>query len=190
MAYTEEEQYWSQRSRILWLNAGDRNFRFFHAVTRGRRAQNKFLVLEDSSGNAVFSESQIVNTMADFYRNIFSTESSCDLAIVNEVLFPKVTEEMNSMLISIPEPDEIHAAVFAINADKAPGPDGFLAGFYQPFWDIIGEDVTREIQEFFISGSLHQRQNETHLRLIPKIKGPKQVSDYRPIRSATHIIKS
>lgn len=180
-AYAEEEQYWRQRSRIQWLTAGDRNSRFFHAITRGRRAQNKFSVLEDSSGNAVFTENQIVNTIADFYRNIFSTESSGDLSVVREVLSPKVTDAMNSQLISIPAPCEIKAAAFAIHADKAPGPDGFSAGFYQTFWDIIGDDVIREIQDFFISGTLHQRQNETHLRLIPKIKGPKQVSDYRPI---------
>lgn len=180
-AYSEEEQYWRQRSRIQWLNAGDRNTSFFHAVTRGRRAQNKFSVLEDSSGNAVFTENQIVNTIADFYRNIFSTESSGDLSVVQEVLSPKVTEDMNLKLISIPSPSEIKAAVFAIHADKAPGPDGFSAGYYHSFWDLIGEDVTREVQEFFISGSLYQRQNETHLCLIPKIKGPKRVSDYRPI---------
>lgn len=37
-AYAEEESFWRQRSRIQWLNEGDKNSIFFHAVTRGRRA--------------------------------------------------------------------------------------------------------------------------------------------------------
>lgn len=46
---------------------------------------------------------------------------------------------------------------------------------------VIGEDVARDIRFFFESGSLHQRHNETHVCLIPKVTGPKKVVDYRPI---------
>lgn len=54
-------------------------------------------------------------------------------------------------------------------------------GFYQTFWDVIGEDVYRDIREFFVSSFLHPRQTETHLRLIPKGMGAHRVSDYQPI---------
>ena len=76
---------------------------------------------------------------------------------------------------------EIKEALFSINPDKAPGPDGFSASFYQSFWDIIGDDVVKDIKAFFSSGDLDQRQNETHVRLIPKISGPRKVADYRLI---------
>uniref|UniRef100_A0A0D3AZ11 Reverse transcriptase domain-containing protein n=1 Tax=Brassica oleracea var. oleracea TaxID=109376 RepID=A0A0D3AZ11_BRAOL len=58
---------------------------------------------------------------------------------------------MNTTLIAIPSPFEIREALFSINPDKAPGPDGFSASFYQNFWDILGEDVVKDIQAFFIS---------------------------------------
>ncbi|XP_013739997.1 uncharacterized protein LOC106442922 [Brassica napus] len=92
---------------------------------------------------------------------------------------------MNRTLTALPTDAEIKAAVFSISVDKAPGPDGFSAGFYQSFWDIIGPDVTHDIRSFFSSGELHRQQNETHVRLIPKIPGPKRVADYRPIALCT-----
>ena len=40
-AYREEEQYWSQEARINWLQEGDKNTKYFHAVAKGRRKRNK-----------------------------------------------------------------------------------------------------------------------------------------------------
>ena len=180
-AYVEEEQFWRQRSRIQWLSCGDRNSSFFHSVTRGRRALNKFAVIEDETGTAFFREEQIVQAIESFYQDIFSSRSTGDLSVVREVISPRISPEMNDALIAVPSDVEIKQAVFSINVDKAPGPDGFSADFYQSFWDIIGPDITRDIRDFFASGNLHKRQNETHVWMIPKISGPRKVADYRPI---------
>lgn len=184
-AYAEEEAYWRQRSRIQWLSCGDRNSNFFHAVTRGRRACNKFSVIETEEGQEFYHESQIVKAFSEFYRSLFTSGNADSQQIVQEALSRKISDEMNQTLIAIPDNQEIKRAVFAIHADKAPGPDGFSAGFYQSFWEIIGEDVSREIQSFFETSYLNPRQNETHLRLIPKSLSAKKVSDYRPIALCT-----
>ncbi|XP_010424774.1 PREDICTED: uncharacterized protein LOC104709936 [Camelina sativa] len=42
-------------------------------------------------------------------------------------------------------------------------------------------DVCRDIRSFFVTNYLNPRQNETHVRLIPKVTTPRRVSDYRPI---------
>lgn len=36
---------------------------------------------------------------------------------------------------------EIHAALFSIDSDKSPGPDGFGVGFFRSSWSIVQEDV-------------------------------------------------
>lgn len=85
------------------------------------------------------------------------------------------------MLTSIPSDSEILEAVKSINGGKAPGPDGFSATFYQSYWHIVGADVIKDVREFFTSNHLHPRQNETHIRLIPKVTGARSVAEYRPI---------
>lgn len=41
--------------------------------------------------------------------------------------------------------------------------------------------IIREIQSFFVTGSLPYSINSTHIRLIPKTSSPNLVSEYRPI---------
>ncbi|CAA7017074.1 unnamed protein product [Microthlaspi erraticum] len=179
--YADEELFWRQRSGIQWLHSGDKNSSFFHAATRGRRARNKFSVIEDVNGTAHFKEKQIARVVEQYYKTIFTSKSNNSLDVISEAISPKITQDMNADLTRIPDDAEITQAIFSIDAEKAPGPDGFSAGFYQSFWDIIGPVVSRDIWLFFETGSLHQRQNETHVCLIPKIKGPRKVSEYRPI---------
>lgn len=180
-AYQEEEALWRQRSRIQWLQEGDQNTGFFHAVTKGRKEVNRFLVIEAADGTEHFEEQQIAKTVANFYEKLFTVGPISQLQVVEEAIQPQVTEAMNASLTKIPTDLEIHKAVLDIHADKAPAPDSFSAGFYHSFWEIIGKTVSLEVQSFFVSGSLHRRHNETHVRLIPKISGPKRVADYPPI---------
>lgn len=37
--------------------------------------------------------------------------------------------------------EEIKSAMFSIHSDKAPGPDGFSAGFSKNNWELVGRDI-------------------------------------------------
>lgn len=64
---------------------------------------------------------------------------------------------------------------------KAPGPDGFHAGFYQNQWNIVGETVVRQTEEFLKTGIMPMNMNDTLVSLIPKVENPDMVSQFRPI---------
>ncbi|KAL0461555.1 UNVERIFIED_CONTAM: hypothetical protein Slati_0043100 [Sesamum latifolium] len=64
--------------------------------------------------------------------------------------------------------EDIKLAFFDIADDKSPGPDGYSAAFYKAIWQVIGDEVTRTVMEFFINGLLLKQINATLLVLIPK----------------------
>lgn len=184
LAYQAEEEFWKQRSRQLWLTLGDKNTGYFHAATKGRKAINNCSVIEDETGQAFHEEEQIAQVISDYFQNLFiSQEDHGELraSIVEEAVTPCISQETNENLVRPPTPEEIRQACFAIHADKAPGPDGFSASFFQANWSTVGEKIVMEIQNFFSSGDLPRNINHTHVRLIPKITSPKKVSDFRPI---------
>lgn len=182
-AYLAEEAYWKQRSRLLWLKLGDRNTGFFHATTKGRKRANSFSVLEDAEGTACYKEEEISKIIVKYFKEMFTSmgASSNKAETVRRALQPMVLEEENNSLIALPTAQEIRDALFSIHADKAPGPDGFSAAFYQTHWQDIGPDIVAEVQSFYAQDRLLGKINDTHIRLIPKIKSPQRVADHSPI---------
>lgn len=55
-ALREEELFWRWKCREEWLKAGDSNTKYFHNCVKGRRIQNRILMLLDEMGHEHFSE--------------------------------------------------------------------------------------------------------------------------------------
>ncbi|XP_030499797.2 uncharacterized protein LOC115715121 [Cannabis sativa] len=89
--------------------------------------------------------------------------------------------ETNNDLLQPIQDEEVKQALFQMHPDKAPDPDGMGPGFYQTHWAIVGKDVIKFVNDFFISGNFPSGINETNLVLIPKKKNFSSMSDLRPI---------
>ncbi|KAG7532416.1 Endonuclease/exonuclease/phosphatase superfamily [Arabidopsis thaliana x Arabidopsis arenosa] len=92
-----------------------------------------------------------------------------------------ISEDMNQKLSKEISTEEVRRALFSLNPDKTPGPDGMTAFFYQKFWDLTGPDLVKVVQEFHSSGSFDRRLNETNICLIPKTDRPRKMAEFRPI---------
>ncbi|GJS78622.1 RNA-directed DNA polymerase, eukaryota, reverse transcriptase zinc-binding domain protein [Tanacetum coccineum] len=85
--------------------------------------------------------------------------------------------------------EEIKAALFSMEDDKALGPDGFSSKFFKASWSVVGSEFTQAIMDYFSNGNLLKEINSIIIALVPKIKTPKKVYDFRPISCCNVLYK-
>ena len=61
--------------------------------------------------------------------------------------------------------------------------------FYQKFWHLVGNDVSSAVLDFLNSGIKIPEINYTHIVLIPKVKSPEKMTDFRLISLCNVIYK-
>nr|GFB91334.1 putative RNA-directed DNA polymerase, eukaryota, reverse transcriptase zinc-binding domain protein [Tanacetum cinerariifolium] len=84
---------------------------------------------------------------------------------------------------------EVKEAMFSMGNDKSSGPDGFTAAFFKGAWDIVANDVTNVVREFFINGKLLKELSHTIIALVPKVVSTSCVNDFRPISCCNVLFK-
>jgi hypothetical protein len=76
-----------------------------------------------------------------------------------------------------------------MNPWKAPGPDGFPAGFYQKSWSTFGRNVCDYVKHVWSNPLLLRDVNCTDICLILKVERPEYIQQFRPISLCNTIYK-
>ncbi|GJZ31367.1 hypothetical protein Tco_0576414 [Tanacetum coccineum] len=161
-----EERFLKQKAKIHWLKEGDSNSAYFHKAVKSRVSRSRIDVVMNGDG-LIF-----INGFND--TNLFTKCLDDQVALY---MVRTVTDQ------------EVKEAMFSMGDDKSPGPDGYTAAFFKEAWEIVGTEVTQAIREFFINGNLLKEINHTIIALIPKVKSPTRVNDYRPISCCNVLFK-
>ena len=84
---------------------------------------------------------------------------------------------------------EVKISLWSMKPFKAPGPDGYHAGFYQRNWHIIKDLVVKLVANIFESESMPNHLNKTLITLIPKCPEADYLGLFRPISLCNTIYK-
>ncbi|KAL7591715.1 hypothetical protein Lser_V15G35619 [Lactuca serriola] len=188
-AHAEEECFLKQKAKVSWLKEGDSNSKYFHKIVKGKINRNSIRAVLNEEGKWVEGEN-VPNVFIKYFSEFLGTEIPCAVIDNPSSLFSKKLDLVHAAdMVKVVTDEEIKSALFDIEDDKAPGPDGFSAKIFKSMWDVIGNDLCQAVKEFFCNGRLLKEVNATVIALVPKIDTPGKVSDYRPISCCSVIYK-
>ncbi|XP_024630529.1 uncharacterized protein [Medicago truncatula] len=183
-ALARQECFWLEKARLSWHLEGDRNTSFFHRISK-IKCKTKLINTLRVEENIISDPQEISNHVVNYFMNLFGTNPFLqDQMLVEEVIPQLVGGNINAMLTMLPSHEEIRNAVFSLNKESAPRPDGFRAFFFQTYWDIVQREVIDAVLQFFTSGWLLPNYNANILILIPKSNNADTIEQFRPIAMA------
>lgn len=94
-----EEIHWAIRSRVDWLQFGDRNTDYFHNAASARRKRNRIKRLKDGQGNWQDGSAYLNPLIFDYFVGLFSIEIAEPDPNFFEKVTPKVSGNMNAELL-------------------------------------------------------------------------------------------
>ncbi|XP_074289594.1 uncharacterized protein LOC141614747 [Silene latifolia] len=177
----QEEIFWKQRSRAIWLSEGDRNTKFFHQKAGQRKKKNFIAKIHDDEGRLREGDEAVEKVAVEYFQELFTTGRPTHTGQIFEGVRNRVTQEMNEILMQEYDEAEVLEALNQMHPLKAPGPDGMNGLFYQTYWHVVGPLVMRTVLNVLRGGEFPTGMNRTFIVLIPKKKAPDKMSEFRPI---------
>jgi hypothetical protein len=190
--HKQEEILWRQKSRVQWLNEGEKNTKFFHRSMIHRRLINRITKLDDSQGNTLLTHQEIMHELTDFYKDLLSepnVDRTSAIEWVTQNIPTIITQEQNEALMTPITQAEVDQAIQELPIGKAPGPDGFTTDFFHSCWPMLREEVWQLVEESRSSGKVLPALNATFLTLIPKEERVTNPKNFRPIALCNVIYK-
>ncbi|KAH0983546.1 hypothetical protein GBA52_010723 [Prunus armeniaca] len=89
----QEEIYWHQRSRVHWLQHGDRNTSFFHKQATSRRKKNALVGILDENDRWQREYDKIGGVFVEFFTNLFTSDMGvADVEKYWSIVGPEVSD--------------------------------------------------------------------------------------------------
>jgi hypothetical protein len=120
-------------------------------------------------------------SMTEYYKNILGVQDTTAWNFDVTALYSSAPTPDLSALVSPFSEAEALQAVKSMNANSAPGPDGFGPAWYSSAWSFVKVDVMDFLSKFYSGPADLNCINRAHIVLLPKCQGATAPKDFRPI---------
>ena len=160
---------------------GDCNIGFFHAKAFNRFQRNSIHGYCDETSAWQDDDKVLERIVVDYFHSIFRTNGQSETVDVITTVQPVVSMSMNEALTMEFQAEEVAKALKQMHLKKALGPDGMPPLFYQRYWSLVGNYVTKIVLDFLNQGISPPGFYDIHIILIPKVKNLTKITHYHPI---------
>ncbi|KAL4348556.1 hypothetical protein GQ457_17G007420 [Hibiscus cannabinus] len=185
--YRKEEREWLQKSRLRWFKEGDKNTRFFH-LTASRRRNANFIAAIESENGEIVDHKQIESAFVKYFKDSFNGSNTIPVRHFG-VQLKELSQASRSLLESRFSVREVWEAISSADGNRAPGPDGFNLDFFKSFWPQLKDEIMKLFDDFYKGKITDKSLNHSFIALIPKLKSPTRMEDYRPISLVSSLYK-
>jgi hypothetical protein len=133
----EDEIKYYQQSKAKDIILRDNNTRYFQMIANGKH-RKKLIRSLDHEGRNIEGQTNLKNDITEFYKGLFGEHLDNNISLDEEIIqdITQVSPSENEFLTAPFTIEEVKEAIFQMEKDKAPRPDGFPAKFYQKFLKI------------------------------------------------------
>ncbi|KAL0295119.1 UNVERIFIED_CONTAM: hypothetical protein Sangu_3204200 [Sesamum angustifolium] len=142
---------------------------FFRKINASRVKQRVYQIKREG-GELLTAQNEVNQEFISYFQNLFggpSLNRSLDLEFLRPELKHTISPAEACLLTAPVTRSEVKDAIFDIDVESAPGPDGYTSEFYRAAWSVLGQDLYRLL-----------------------VNMPLYVSDYRPISCCNVLYKA
>ena len=181
--YKRECKGASVRSRVKWLEKGEKNTKYFMRLEKNN-AQKRNITRLRKGNKIITKRAQILNEVVSFYEKLYASkqvqkENMEEYFESSNV--SKLTESDKKLCEGLLTYSECREAVFKMSKNKAPGGDGLSLEFYQEFWNDIEFMLVNALNENFCNKVMSKTQRLGIITLIHKKGETEDLNNWRPI---------
>lgn len=100
---------------------------------------------------------------------------------LDNVQFKSLSLDDSLSIISRATEDEVKEAVWMCEGSKSPGLDGYNFNFIKHNWETLKQDILEAVHSFQESGRIPKGSNASFIALVPKVRDPSLLEQYRHI---------
>ena len=170
------------RSRARYANLSEKPTKYYLNLERRNYQQKTIYRLENEKGEIITNEKQVLQTIRQFYKNLYTSVGSIDTSYLDKLKIPRITDELKKELDSPITLKEMSEALAELENGKCPGTDGLDASFYKVFWNKLKFLMMDVYNEAISKGVLHLSARQSVISLLEKLdKNPLQLKSWRPL---------